>query len=388
MSRFKQKIIALLIPLALALAWAGGEARKKDEMTLKLGNISKDIAGVVRIGENLYQGHRRDNPQDILHIAHADRPSYGGALKTAVVVDSKKNIRYVSILDSADTRSYLEKVVGLGILDKFTGKSIDKMPVVDGVSGATISSTAIIQGVESAVRRIGTAKFGLPVINREQPAMTPEATKLVLICLFFAAALGITSRKFKPKRRARALLLLVSVITLGFWLGAQFSLSTVVSLLSGAWLKGMATYAALLCLVLAVVVFLLTKKNLFCTMICPFGAVQEGLGNITGCSQPATSRWMDWVARGWVLAVLLSALYFQTPSDAMYEPFSKAFNFIGSGTVYGLTILIVIASLVVKRPWCRLFCPMGSLFYYLRFARKSFAPKTKGPQLRMEKESK
>lgn len=377
MSALAKKAIVLLIPLLLALAWAGGEARKKEEMTQRLYNISSDIAGVVQIDEHLYQGHLKEDPDEILYLTHESRPSYGGPLKVAAVVDSQKRIRYAAILDSADTHSYLEKVVGLGLLDKFTTMSIDQMPQVDGISGATLSSTAIIQGIENAAQRIGAAKFNLPVTKKISRTVTPETTKLLLICLFYAAALVITRKTFKPKRKARAALLLLSVITLGFWLGAQFSLSTVVSLLSGVWLKGMATYAALLCLVLAVAVFLVTKKNLFCTFICPFGAVQEGLGNITGCAIPKTTPWMDWVARGWVLAVLLAALYFQTPSDAMYEPFSKAFNFIGSGIVYSLTLLILIASLVVKRPWCNLFCPAKSIFYYLQFARKSFSKRTK-----------
>jgi NosR/NirI family nitrous oxide reductase transcriptional regulator len=388
MSRFAQKAIVLLVPLALALAWAGGETRKKEAMTQTLCNISDDIIDVVQIDENLYQGHRRENPEETLYLAHESRPSYGGPLKVAAVVDSQKTIQYVAILDSTDTHSYLEKVVNLGILAQFAGKSLEQMPKVDAISGATLSSTAVIQGVESAVQQIGAAKFGMTAIKKEEQAATPETTKLLLICSFYLSALAITSKKFKPKRKARAALLLLSVITLGFWLGAQFSISTVVSLLSGAWLQGMATYAALLCLALAVAVFLVTKRNLFCSFICPFGAVQEGLGNITGCSAPKRSRWMDWVARSWVLAVLLAALYFQTPSDAMYEPFSKAFNFIGSGIIYGLTILIVIASLVVKRPWCNLFCPGGSMFFYLRFARNSFAKKSKGPMFPLYKESK
>lgn len=368
-----------MVPLALALAWAGGEIRTKEAMTQKLSNISHDIEGVVRIDKNLYQGHRRQNPEETLYIAQVDQPSYGGMLKTAVVMDSLKKIQYVAILDSSDTHSYLEKVIGLGILDKYVGKTLDKMPEVDAVSGATFSSTAIIEGVERAAQVIGAAQFGLPALEKHKRTAPPETIKIILICLFFAASLIITNKKFKHKRKARNVLLLLSAIILGFWLGAQFSISTVVLLLNGSWLKGMATYAAILCLFLAVAVFLVTKKNLFCNFICPFGAIQEGIGNITGCSPPKKMHWMDWISRAWVLAVLLAALYFQTPADAMYEPFSKAFNFIGSGIIYALTILIVISSLIVKKPWCSLFCPMRSIFFYLQYARKAFTPKAQRP---------
>jgi FMN-binding domain/4Fe-4S binding domain len=385
-SKLLKTIIVLLIPLFLALAWAGGEVRKKEAMTQRLGNISIDIEGVVPIDEHLYQGHRKDHPEETLYLAHSSHPSYGGPLKVAAVVDRQKQIQYLAILDSADTHSYLDKVVGLGILDQFTGKSIEQMPEVDGISGATFSSVAIINGVESAVQKIRSAKFGMPVMEKQEPAATPETFNIILICMFFLSALVITNKRFKPKRKARAVLLMLSVITLGFWLDIQFSISTVVSLLSGYWLKGMATYTASLCLVLAVIVFIVTKKNLFCTFICPFGAVQEGLGKITGCSPPKQKRWMDWIARTWVLIVLLAALYFQTPSDAMYEPFSMAFNFIGSGITYGLTILIVFASLAIKRPWCNLFCPVKSMFYYFRCARKIFEKQTKYQFVQIKKE--
>lgn len=374
MSRFNRVILTLAIPLALALAWAGGQSRSTEATIRHLHNISSDMDGLVRIGPNLYKGHRRGNPQDILYIAHVAEPGYGGPLETAAVVGGRKNIQYVAVLSSSDTRSYLEKVAGMGILDAFAGQAMEKMPEVDAVSGATISSTAIIRGIEKAVEQIGEAEFNIPAQERNDAPATPETTKLIMICLFFAAAFLISSKRFKSKRKAGTILLTLSVAVLGFWLGAQFSLSTVVSLLSGSWLKGMSTYAALLCLVLAVGSFLLTRKNLFCTYICPFGAIQEGLGRITGCSKPVQAGWMVWISRSWVLLVLLAALYYRIPSAAMYEPFGKAFNFIGSGIIYCLTILVILSSLVFKRPWCSLFCPTTSIFAYFRFARRSLRP--------------
>ncbi|WDP91663.1 MAG: FMN-binding protein [Desulfobacter sp.] len=375
MSRFGNILLVLAVPLALALAWTGGEMRQKEETGRRLNRISPEIQGLNRISPGLYKGHVKGDPEAALFVAHADFPSYGGPLETAVVVDSEKVIRHVAVLDSNDTRSYLERVVDqAGILDHYPGCSLDDLPEVDGVSGATLSSTAIVRGVEAAARKIGAARFGLPAAGeRVRKAATPETIKLVLICLFFAGAIMVSRRGFKHRARARTAMLVLSAATLGFWLGAQFSLSTVASLLSGAWLGGMASYGALLCLVLSILVFLVTKKNLFCAYICPFGAVQELLGRITGCPPPKPRKWMDWTVRAWVFAVLLAALYFQTPADAMYEPFSKAFNFVGSGIVYGLTIVVAIGALVVRRPWCNLFCPARVMFFYLRFARKTLA---------------
>jgi hypothetical protein len=373
MSRLTNIILVLVVPLSLALAWTAGEIRLKKEKRNQLYHISFEIQGLVQISDGLYKGHVKDAPDQFLYVAHADYPSYGGPLRTALVVDGRKKIRHVAILESDDTRSYLDRVVEqAGILDHYAGKTLDNLPEVDGISGATLSSTAIIRSVDAAAQKIGTTQFGLPAKGVEiRKTATPETAKLMLICLFFAGAVVISRKGFKHRTTARTAMLVMSAVTLGFWLGAQFSLSTVATLISGTWLKGMATYAALLCLVLAIALFLITRKNLFCAYICPFGAVQEMLGRITGCAPPRSRKWMDWTARAWVLAVLAGALYFHTPADAMYEPFSKAFNFVGSGIVYGLTIVVVIGSLVVRRPWCNLFCPAKAVFFYLGFARKN-----------------
>jgi uncharacterized protein with FMN-binding domain len=373
-SRFVGIVLVLLVPLALFLAWVGGQYRITETTIEQLQNIAHEITDVTLVGDNLYRGKSRNNPEKTFYIAHVSKPSYGGPMEVAAVVDSDKKIRYTAVLSSPDTRSYLEKVIGLGILDAFIDTSIEQMPAVDAVSGATISSTALIRGVESAAQQIGSSEFGMPKSEEKQEAATPETLKLIIICLFFAAAFVITTKRVRKKNRARTALLCCSVTVLGFWFGTQFSLATVAILINGSWLKGMATYATLLCLVLTIFTFLITRKNLFCTSICPFGAIQEGIGKITGCSTPVQSTWMVWVARGWVLTALLAALYLQAPSYAMYGPLGMTFNFIGSGIIYSLTILVVLSSLMFKQPWCRLFCPTSIMISYLRFARKVFIP--------------
>lgn len=368
-----QIFLTLLVPLALLLAWAGGQSRSTEATINQLQNISSDFSQIVQIGDNLYQTQSKRDPQDTLYIVHLSQPSYGGPMEVAAVVDSSRTIRYTAILNSSDTSSYLEKVIRMGFLDLFIDQPLGQFPQVDAISGATLSSTAINRGIEAAAQKIGAEKFGLPAKLQEHKQATPETIKLVTVCLFFAAALALTSKRVKQKRKARAVLLTLSVIVLGFLLGAQFSLATVVLMLNGSWLKGVATYAALLCLALTIITFLLTRKNLFCSYICPFGAIQEGIGKITSCATPNQPKWMAAVAHGWVFLVVLAALYYQMPSYAMYEPFGKAFNFIGSGLIYSLTILIIIASLVYKRPWCNLLCPTTVVISYLRFARRCFS---------------
>lgn len=309
MSEILKKVITLLIPISLFLAWVGGEMRKQDATSTRLGQISSGITQVRQVDQGLYQA-RQKSSGDMLFITSESYPSYGGPLTVATVVDSRKTILYAAVLEIADTRSYLEKVVGLGILDAYPGVQIDQLPEADGISGATLTSTAISRWIESAANKIGVAEFGLPAVPRNESATTPETTKLLLIVFVFAAALFLIYKDLPRKNQLRGGLLFFSVITMGFMFGTQFSMSTVVTFISGTWLEGLASYSAMLCMALTIVTFLVTRKKVFCSYICPFGAIQEGLGKITGCKGPSTYPWMEWIARFFVWAILVAALYF------------------------------------------------------------------------------
>ncbi len=375
MNQGLQKVLAILTLVLLAGAWVAGSMRATGAESARLANISPDIVGIQKAGDNLYTAQRKGAPQpvppaDQFYIAIAEHPGYGGPLHMAVVVNGEKRIEHVAVLQSADTSTYISKVVSMNVLDAFLGKSVDAMPKVDTISGATLSSTAIITAVQRASALIGNTRFNMPAPVDSSEIGTREIVKSVLVMLFFVLAVVMSLKAFPLKTKwLRLALLVASVVVLGFMYGTQFSLSTMVILLAGFWTKGMASYAPLLCLVLAILAFFATKKNLFCASICPFGGLQECLSRITNCSPPPTTRWMKFLARALALAALCAALYFRAPSDAAYEPFGRTFNFIGSGVLFGLSILIIVTSLAFKRPWCRLLCPMTPLFDYFQFMR-------------------
>ncbi|SIN79701.1 4Fe-4S binding protein [Halodesulfovibrio marinisediminis] len=369
-----ERILAVLSLCILIAAWVAGGVRSDEAGLERIKNISADIEGVKQVRPSVYEGHRTGEPDDKLYIGLAEHPSYGGPLQVAVVVNRDEIIERVALVQSTDTSTYITRVLGDGVLDAFLGASSSNLPHVDAVSGATLSSNAMRKGVEKAVDYIR----GSAVEESTVQLSNEEMSKAALSTLFFLLAFVISSHFFKwNKKYARLGLLGVCTIVLGFMYGAQFSLASLVLFLSGLWTKGMASYTALICLVLALVIFLATRKNLYCAMLCPFGGVQEGLGRITGCSAPKKTEWMKWTARGFTLFAMSAAVYFRNPSDAQFEPFGMAFSFIGSTAIFALTVLIVVTSLVIKRPWCTLLCPIGSLFEYLTFMRTWLVPSKK-----------
>jgi polyferredoxin len=118
---------------------------------------------------------------------------------------------------------------------------------------------------------------------------------------------------------------------------------------------------------------LLTRKNIYCTWICPLGGLQECLGAVGG-AKPRFSRRvngiMKWVQRGVALLAILLALYFRNPVKLNYEIFGVALSFTGATYLFIMTGLFIMASVFIKRPWCTYLCPAVPLEDMLRLLSK------------------
>lgn len=367
-----QRIVAVFTLLCLLVAGMLGTIRSEGALVQQIQSMSSDLVNIQQQSESVFTANRKSNPHDKLYIGVASHPSYGGPLFVAVILNENKVIERVALVESTDTSTYIQRVLEAGILDDFLGSEAQYLPEIETVTGATLSSVAMMQGVEKAIAAIegnsgADTTFSLSHVEIVKIGST--------LCIFLLAYL-ITSSMYRwNKSHARWTLLSVSTVVLGFMYGTQFSLSSLVLLLSGIWLSGLASYASLLCLICAIAIFFFSKKNLYCNFICPFGAIQEGLGRITQCSAIKRPEYMKWIARLFSLCAMCAALYYRNASVAQFEPFSIAFSFIGSTLIFALTISIVIASFFIRRPWCTLLCPVSCIFDYLMFMRSWLMPK-------------
>ena len=50
-----------------------------------------------------------------------------------------------------------------------------------------------------------------------------------------------------------------------------------------------------------------------------------------------------------------------------YEPFGIMFGMIGSMYLFVLTVLVLLTSLAVRRPWCQTLCPVNAMTDYIKF---------------------
>ncbi|MCB5253627.1 MAG: FMN-binding protein [Candidatus Cloacimonadaceae bacterium] len=77
---------------------------------------------------------------------------YSGITTLGIIFDSAYEVAKVSIIASEDTRSFVNKLKTRRFLDQFIGyKKNDKMKIV---TGATISSKAVIKSVEMTAAKV------------------------------------------------------------------------------------------------------------------------------------------------------------------------------------------------------------------------------------------
>jgi len=115
------------------------------------------------------------------------------------------------------------------------------------------------------------------------------------------------------------------------------------------------------------------SKNPYCYWFCPFGAVQECLAALTGAKPYRPSRLstiLKWVQRGLAFLAVLLGLALRRPGVAGYEPFATLFDLSGTTVQWILLIVVVLASLIIYRPFCSYLCPLDPVVDFIAEMRR------------------
>jgi polyferredoxin len=100
------------------------------------------------------------------------------------------------------------------------------------------------------------------------------------------------------------------------------------------------------------------------------GTAQQCLSKLTNAKAVSLKhKALVWFPRAILLAVLTCNFYFQNPAGLTYEPFGIMFGMVGSLTLFIGTILILLTSLFIHRPWCKTLCPATAATDLLLFTR-------------------
>lgn len=302
---------------------------------------------------------------------------YQGPTDSILGMDLEDQVIGIAVGKSYDNEPYVSYVRDDDYFRRtFNGRSLDEVAVADlqamqveGVSGATMTSLAVADGAIAAAKE--RVKSNAVVNPGQIPRWLGVHDMITGLVVAAAILIGFTSLRANKHLRIAFQLILIGYVGL-----------TAGNLLSQAMIAGWAIHgvpwrnAAGLAM-LAVAAFacpIFTKRNIYCSHLCPHGAVQQLIKRRIGYQvtlSPITIRLLKLVPGLlllWCLIVVLVGLSF---SLIDVEPFDAYLFPIAGWSTLIVALVGIFASLFVPMAYCRFGCPTGMLLEFLRYNGKS-----------------
>lgn len=306
-----------------------------------------------------------------------DVMGYQGPTDTLVFLDRDNKVLGLSIRGSFDNTKP-EDFVGYVRDDDyfkslFVGKTLEQLASLDpeqaeieGVSGATMTSMSVAYALPKAAKAALVAKE--PARPTFVVAWRDVGTVAVLVF-----ALVLTFSKLRRLRCVRVCFQVVLVVYLGFLNGDMISQALVVGWAQTGVPWRLAPGLVLLSLA-ALAVPLLSKKQVYCHHVCPFGAAQQLVKNRLPWRVRLPRRLtklLSLVPALLLLLVIATAISHLPINLAGIEPFDAFLFRIAGWATLAIAVVGLIGSAFIPMAYCRFGCPTGSVLNYLRYNARS-----------------
>jgi len=183
--------------------------------------------------------------------------------------------------------------------------------------------------------------------------------------LFFTLLAGIFVRHEKT-RKLRPLFLLGAVVILGFYRGGPGIISSFQNLY--LFIIGATTKWTAIVLFLGVLILTYLYGKVFCGWVCYLGAIQEFLyiGKIKILQTEKAQKIMRIIRYVILVILLLQLTITQGIEWSKIGPFKVIFNLYSPNiTGYILLAIVLVSSLFIYRPFCKMACPAGLIFGWI-----------------------
>ncbi len=376
----RERLLAFAIVVSLLAGWVVGWSRHHSDVA---GFLQQGLPDAVRFEseqDDIYAGltDAQSESETVGYVAIRSAPGYAGPVTVAVGLDPNGTVVNAVLVRQTESPAFFRKVADKGFPGRFKGKACsDPFEIgddVDSVTGATVTLTALTEAIRLACSDIATGRLGLPPVVRPRPPIQfglPEILLILLIATGFAAH----AKKLPGGPTIRWVVLIASLVFVGFVWRRPVSLANINSLLIGYWPGWQNGVYWCVLLAALLVPAILTGKTPYCSHICPFGAAQEILVKVGGSKRqlpPKYGRLFKILQRALAWIAVMCALIFRNPTAISYEAPATLFTFIGANWQFVLLALILIASLFIARPWCNALCPIRAVTDYLRLLRRNF----------------
>lgn len=309
---------------------------------------------------------------------------YGGEIPLAIRLDDHGMLQDFRLLNSNETPVYLSFLrnwlVSLKNREMFIAKPFQG---VDAVSGATMSSTAILKTLSRSAAVFGEVVLGQPNGTVATDSLTAGPSWHFTALLLWTVV--VLAARYRPRRWLRRTILLVSFVLFGIVLNLQYTSQQVMALLSGNFSWEITSSGFFLVAIIPVVVILF--GNVYCGYLCPFGALQEFLSDLRPTRifpDPRRRVWRYGRFGKYILLFLFILLFAITRDFSVLhaDPLITIFGAARDRTATILVLLVLIFSLFFRRFWCRNLCPAGAFLALIGGVRllRRFLPATR-PEL-------
>ena len=310
-------------------------------LTFKVLNNNKEVGFLVIDNENGYQS----------------------SITLATLIDLNGKIVDVQTYSENETPAFYKRIVETGFFesafkDKFIGDGFKVGYNIDAISRATITSKAITKVVHKSAYYVGTKHLNIGVGNLYNGIHIGQLEISLFILLLL-----VVFAYYTKNRRLRYLVLIYSIVVIGFKFSQFISYSTFFAGITGKWPSLHDDFRWYILVFGALGLNLISGKNLYCAYMCPFGAAQE-LGNRFAKLHffkvsIRVNRILRFIPGTLAYFALALALFTQQVGVLNYEPFSLLYGNLGTDIQWALLPLVIFTSLFVMRFYCHYACPVG-----------------------------
>ena len=302
-----------------------------------------------------------------------DIQGYGGPVPLKLHIDKSGVVTAVEAEPNSESPDFFNHAKTL--LTHWQGKTVDAaladIDKVDGVSGATFSSKAIIGNMKRGLayaKQYSSDANGSDDASAATTQGSAQNTGWTVggIAAIVVVLLGAVVPLLIKSRRWHYVQLALNVVVLGLWTGTFVSYAMFMRLFAGGVsLATIGTLAApLLMTAVALLYPLAGKPGHYCAHVCPFGSAQELAGKLTR-RKPRISPRLNRVLttlRSLLWGVLMALMLTGTWTVWMdYELFTAFLYSSASIVVILLAVAFLVLSVWVPRPYCRFVCPTGMI---------------------------
>jgi Na+-translocating ferredoxin:NAD+ oxidoreductase RnfG subunit len=369
---------------ALALRLGGSAAASRFAEPPTLADLRRVFSGAERIEVDA-------GDAAVIRVSGADGIPLGWALRTSPAAD--RVIGYQGPTDAAVCFDTTGRVAGVIVATSFDnepyvgyvrddrpfrglwrGMTIEQVAGIDpdrtgveGVSGATMTSQAVAEGLVRAARdhRSAAAVASAGWLARIEP---PQWGALAVIALGVITAFT----RLKGTWFGRLALPVAVLAYLGFGAGALVSQAQL-----WGWAEAGVPRGAVVLATLAAAALVLpatTRRNVYCSHLCAHGAAQQLLLRVARPRHtlPGWLRPLAAVLPWTLVAVAILATVLHWPLALVdLEPFDAYLPAIAGTAALVIFAAGLVASALVPMAYCRHACPTGALLDHLRLTGRS-----------------